>query len=478
MTTQFAPKLPADVDTNKLPKLIKEFEDIDNLNNSIDYVLPEAPSGIYNAGGEKYEFVYSTTPFTEEILNCNLTQIKEWAKKGINFTHSIAGYFEKEFKIEKAVAYNLSLLIPDIYRNPLTSLGIEENPHLGLYVWGLPGDCRDTIAKCLEKEWLYSGRLSMSGLDSSVGIYKCLSVLNKNILLLGTDIGTASKNLETWQKKNPVIITNFLWDAYDVRHTKSEGSVECRNEGASAFLGGNVPLGKEPFNVRDISRIIQREIPPLKDRRAELLYRAVLREVKLSTLQHSLWISYHVLCACIMQGSLNVGIFKGRRTYANIPPDIYKKMGAFVLKKYLGNVYEFYDDDKIFSEREKILKMLKEQEAVEDVNAILRILTMAEMIVMDSTIDNMLNRPYEVQGNDILVYSVEEDLKTLQVIMDNIFWQNKRDELQDEMKARKARETPIYLDPVKQFYEILKGMPDELFSPKETVWHGVKENSC
>jgi len=304
----------------------------------------------------------------------------------------------------------------------------------------------------------------MSGLDSDVGVYRLLSRINVNTLLLGTDIGTATKKLHTWQIKLPQILTNFIYDSYDIKHTKSEGSIECENKGVSGFMGGNVPLGSEPFTVRDVSRIIQRQIPPHKSRRAKMLYDVILKKVDLSKLTSKALLSYHVFCALIMKGHIQNWSYEGKRVVCVITDEMAKKIGVFIFKNYIP-VIEHYTEQEIYQKQDEILESIEEQ--TEDVNAIQRILAQAHMLVMNSCIDNLLNRPYKYENGVIKIYPNVDDLAVMKIILDDYFWEQKRQELIEQKLMIIKADKPEHMTPYRYYYNLLKKEPNQFFTAKE-----------
>lgn len=405
-----------------------------------------------------------------ELLNLNLPMIKQkLSEPDFNFTRYKKELWREKFKLDESISYGLALLIPDIYRSPLTELGYRENPHLALFLWGPPGQNRTTIGRLLSEQWLYSLNLSETGFDSDVGVLYALSKANKNILVIGSDIGTAVKGMKDWQRKLPAMVVNFIWDAYDSRVTKGEGMLEAKNQGDSFYGGGNRPLGRSEFTVKDVSRIIQKQISTKKDREIALLVKAFKGTTKLNELAHPFILYTHYLNALIMKGRVRTGIFDGRKVKIVLSERLKKKIAGHIFRHYLPRLTQGKSDDEIWNEMESYEEQYREVDL--DINAILRIRTMAYILSLDSAVDDLLLRPYRVEGNAIEVYAIEEDLTPLYAIMDRKFWDMKRFEFK-QLKAY-PKITPIQYVPEDFFYQILKETKQPMSIA--TLWTIAKE---
>jgi hypothetical protein len=445
----------------KKPEEITEVEEIEV--ETIPTLLSQLPNKItgndipypVNSNSEDKEIkVYkaSAEPSIEK-LNVYLPIIKNLlSETNFNFTRYKAKIWQEEMKVSEAIAYELSLLIPDIVSPPLYDLGFKEHPHLGVYLWGVAGGLRTTIGEILQEQWLYSFILSEAGFDSDVGILWALSHANRDLILIGSDIGSATVGLKDWQRKLPSIIVNFIWDGREVRTIKEEGTIEVLNNGVSFYGGGNKPLGQSEFTVKDVSRIIQNEMPAEKSRNIELMARRLKGKTKLDRLIHPVIIYTHYLNALIMQGRIKLGVFSGKKVEIDIDESIKKKIAGHIIRNYIPKIAAGMSDEEIWEKMEEIKNMTVGFE--EDTNAILRVLTMALMIVRDSAIDNLLLRPYEIKDNTIHIKATEDDLTPLYRIMDSYFWEMRRYEFKF---ARLYEEvTPTYLKPHLYYYELLK----------------------
>jgi hypothetical protein len=443
----------------KKPEVITEVEEIEIETTST--LLSQLPDKIIgkdipypvNSNDDKIKIYRASAEPNIEKLNDYLPNIKKlFSEPNFNFTKYKAKIWQEEMKVSEAIAYELSLLIPDIVSPPLYDLGFKEHPHLGIYLWGVAGGLRTTIGEILQEQWLYSFVLSETGFDSDVGILWALSHANRDLILIGSDIGSATVGLKDWQRKLPSIIVNFIWDGREIRTIKEEGTIEVVNNGVSFYGGGNRPLGESEFTVKDVSRIIQNEIPAEKSRNVELMIRRLKGKTRLDRLVNPLVIYTHYLNALIMQGRVKVGIFNGKKVEIDLDESIKKAIAGHIFRNYVPKIAAGMSDDEIWEKMEEIKERTVGLE--EDTNAILRVLTMAYMIVRDSAIDNLLLRPYEIKDNTIHIKATDDDLIPLYSIMDSHFWEMRRYEFRF---ARLYEEvTPTYLKPHLYYYDLLK----------------------
>ena len=437
------------------PTLLNELPD----NLEINRIPP--PVTAFQAEGKTVSFKIHTNKLKyreqtleandPQLLNLYLPQIKQLARNHRNFTIYKAQLWQEKMGLPPAIAYNIALLVPDIYRPALTDLRFKEHPHLGFYTYGPAGGLRTTIGRLLEKQWLYSVYLSEVGFDSDVGVLYMLSRINRDTLFIASDIGSATQSLKDWQRKLPAMVVNFLWDGRETRVTKSEGSLEAINQGVSGFMGGNRPLSGSPFSIKDVSRIIQRQMPLHKGRPVEMLIDRVRGRTRLDELVHPQILYYHYLTALIVKGRVNSGIFDEKEVVIDID-DLKPKILGFIFRHYIPEIVKDMSNEDIYSRETGIIEAAKDVE--EDTNAILRILPMSYMLIMDSVIDNLLNRPYEVRQNKIIVKALEEDMGPWRIIMDEYFWEEKKREY--KMAPPYMEIKPDHFIPKNCYYNILK----------------------
>ena len=437
------------------PILLNELPD----NLDIERIPP--PSTTYEAEGKTVRFKIHTNIFRHEnqtivandpqLLNLQLPFIKQLAQDHRNFTVYKAQLWQEKMGLPPAIAYNIALLIPDIYRPALTDLGFKEHPHLGFYTYGPAGGLRSTIGRLLARQWLYSVYLSEAGFDSDVGVLYMLSRINRDTLLIASDIGSATKSLKDWQRKLPGMVANFIWDGREMRVTKSEGSLEALNEGVSAFMGGNRSLSGRPFSIKDVSRIIQRQMPLHKGRSVERLLDRARGRTRLNELVHPQILYYHYITALIVKGRVKSGIFNGLPVFIDIE-HLKPTVLGFIFRSYIPEIVKDMSDEDIYNRETEIIERAKDVE--EDTNAILRILPMSYMLIMDSVIDNILNRPFEVRGDKIIVSATDEDMGPWRIIMDECFWEEKRREY--KMAPPYMEIKPDHFIPTNCYYNILK----------------------
>jgi hypothetical protein len=328
----------------KKPEVITEVEEIEIETTST--LLSQLPDKIIgkdipypvNSNDDKIKIYRASTEPNIGKLNDYLPNIKKlFSEPNFNFTKYKAKIWQEEMKVSEAIAYELSLLIPDIVSPPLYDLGFKEHPHLGIYLWGVAGGLRTTIGEILQEQWLYSFVLSETGFDSDVGILWALSHANRDLILIGSDIGSATVGLKDWQRKLPSIIVNFIWDGREIRTIKEEGTIEVVNNGVSFYGGGNRPLGESEFTVKDVSRIIQNEIPAEKSRNVELMIRRLKGKTRLDRLVNPLVIYTHYLNALIMQGRVKVGIFNGKKVEIDLDEPIKKAIAGHMRARRVKN---------------------------------------------------------------------------------------------------------------------------------------------
>jgi len=452
--------------TPRKPRRSPWVDKVDKTKNILLNKIPEklfidsiySPEIVTNED-KKIEVITAPSPITKyfvadaRMLNTYLPNIKQLFKtEKFNFTSYKANLWQEEIKVSEAIAYELALLIPDIASPPFYDLGFAEHPHLGIYLWGIAGGLRTTIGRILGQQWLYSFILSDTGFDSDVGIIWALSQANRDLLLIGADIGSATKGLKDWQRKVPATVVNFVWDGREVRTTKGEGTLIAENKGVSFYGGGNNPLGQSEFTVKDVSRIIQNQMPSTKGRPLALMAKRLKRKAKLSRLASPVILYTHYLNALIMKERVKTGFFNGKTVTIDISEALRKKIGAHIFKHYIPKLVSMLSDDEIWDKMEEFQS--KAEDMPEDTNAILRVLTIAYMIVRDGAIDNLLLRPYSVKDNVIHIETTEEDLIPFYAILDRNFWVMKREEFKF---ARIYKEiTPAYLRPHLYYYELLK----------------------
>jgi hypothetical protein len=435
-------QLPDNIEFDRIPSPVTSNSNDNNDNNNIrSVVVYKALSPNADIDVDDPQLLNHFMPNVKQLLN----------QENFNFTKFKARLWQEKMKICEAISYELALLIPDLVSTPFTDLGFPEHPHLGIYIWGVAGGLRTTIGRILQQQWLYSFVLSETGFDSDVGVLCALSQANHDLLIIGSDIGSATAKLKDWQRRLPAIIVNIIWDGREVRTIKGEGTIEVVNNGMAFYGGGNNPLGQSEFTVKDVSRIIQNQMPSTKLRNIELMEARFKGVTRLDQLVNPVILYTHYLNALIIQGRIRTGILNGKRIVLDIDEELRKKIAGLIFRNYVPQLTTNMPDDEIWNNMDEI-----KQSAVdlpEDVNAILRILTMAFMLVKDSVIDNILLRPYEIAGNEVHIRAIQEDLDPLCTIMDRQFWEMKRYEFKSAHLYKEV--TPDYFTPVEYYHKLL-----------------------